>query len=138
MDSLPAEPQGKPKNTGAVSLSLLQGWEGLLEKGEIYPLQYSGLENSSPWGCEESDRTLKMVLTQKKSLKKTKQMNNNKKTVVVTLRESTDSRDKSENPSLQSNAVNTWWRSMLGHSWQSREPEGGFSERCSNRISRGR
>ena len=46
MDSLPAEPQGKPKNTGVGSLSLLQVWEGLLEKGEIYPLQYSGLENS--------------------------------------------------------------------------------------------
>ena len=46
MDSLPAEPQGKPKNTGVGSLSLLQGWGGLLEKGEIYPLQYSGLENS--------------------------------------------------------------------------------------------
>ena len=28
------------------SLSLLQSWEGLLEKGESYPLQYSGLENS--------------------------------------------------------------------------------------------
>ena len=26
MDSLPAEPQGKPKNTGVGSLSLLQGY----------------------------------------------------------------------------------------------------------------
>jgi len=36
MDSLPSEPQGKPKNTGVGSLSLLQG---------IFPTQQS---NKSP------------------------------------------------------------------------------------------
>ena len=35
--------------------------------------------------------------------------NNNKKTVVLTLGESTDSRDSSVNPSLQGNAVNVWF-----------------------------
>ena len=49
-DSLPAEPQGKPKNTGVGSLSLLQGifltqesnW-GLLHCREIlYQLSYEG------------------------------------------------------------------------------------------------
>ena len=36
------------------------GWEGSLEKGKSYPLQYSGLENYmdySPCGCKESDTT---------------------------------------------------------------------------------
>ena len=50
MDSLPAGPQGKPKNTGVVSLSLLQGifpiqesnW-GLLHCRQIlYQLSYQG------------------------------------------------------------------------------------------------
>ena len=50
VDSLPAEPQGKPKNTGVGSLSLLQGifptqelnW-GLLHRGCIlYQLSYEG------------------------------------------------------------------------------------------------
>ena len=36
-DSLPTEPQGKPKNTGVVSLSL--------GEGNGTPLQYSCLEN---------------------------------------------------------------------------------------------
>ena len=49
-DSLPAEPQGKPKNTGVGSLSLLQGifltqelnW-GLLHCRQIlYPLSHQG------------------------------------------------------------------------------------------------
>ena len=45
-DSLPAEPQGKPKNTGAGSLSLLQ-WifltQGLLHcKQILYQLSYQG------------------------------------------------------------------------------------------------
>ena len=49
-DSLPAEPQGKPKNTGVGSLSLLQGifptqelnWD-LLNRGQIlYQLSYQG------------------------------------------------------------------------------------------------
>ena len=45
VDSLPAEPQGKPKNTGVGGLSL--------------PLHYSGLENSmdSPWGHKDLDTT---------------------------------------------------------------------------------
>ena len=40
VDSLPAEPQGKPKNTGLGSLTLLQ-W--------IFP----GLANESPWDNPE-------------------------------------------------------------------------------------
>ena len=50
-DSLPAEPQGKPKNTGVVSLSLLQGIfptqesnHGLLHCRRIlYQLSYQGV-----------------------------------------------------------------------------------------------
>ena len=53
--SLPAEPQGKPKNTGAGSLSLLQGIfltqesnRGFLHSRWIlYQLSYQG----SPWSC---------------------------------------------------------------------------------------
>ena len=53
-DSLPAEPPGKPKNTGVGSLSLLQ-WifltqesnQGLLHCRQIfYPLSYQGIPNS--------------------------------------------------------------------------------------------
>ena len=55
VDSLPAEPQGKPKNTWVGSLSLPQGVfltqglnQGLLHcrRKKGYPLQYSGLEIS--------------------------------------------------------------------------------------------
>ena len=50
VDSLPAEPQGKPKNTGVGSLSLLQGIfptqelnQGLLHCRQIlYQLSYQG------------------------------------------------------------------------------------------------
>ena len=50
LDSLPAEPQGKPENTGLVSLSLLQGIfptqeskQGLLYCRQIlYQLSYQG------------------------------------------------------------------------------------------------
>ena len=52
-DSLPAEPQGKPKNTGVGSLSLLQGIfptqelnRGLLHcRWILYQLSYEGLEH---------------------------------------------------------------------------------------------
>ena len=54
-DSLPAEPQGKPKNTGVGSLSLLQGIfptqesnQGLLRCRQIlYQLSYKGLLNQA-------------------------------------------------------------------------------------------
>ena len=57
-DSLPAEPQGKPKNTGVGSLSLLQGIfpnqesnQGLLHyRWILYQLNYQG----SPGEMEES------------------------------------------------------------------------------------
>ena len=53
VDSLPAEPQGKPKNTGVCSLSLLQGifptqelnWGLLHSKWILYQLSY---EESPP------------------------------------------------------------------------------------------
>ena len=55
-DSLPAEPQGKPKNTGVGSISLLQGIfptqesnQGLLHCRQIlYQLSYLG-SPSSTW-----------------------------------------------------------------------------------------
>ena len=86
VNSLPAEPQGKPKNTG-VSLSLLQwifltqelnwdllhcrqilyqlSYQGSPGEGNGNPHQYSCLENSmdreawgyNPWGGKESDTT---------------------------------------------------------------------------------
>ena len=47
-DSLPAEPQGKPKNTEVGSLSLLQEIFG---EGNGKPLQYSCLENPMDGGA---------------------------------------------------------------------------------------
>ena len=42
------------------------GWEDPLEKGKDYPLQYSGLENStdcdSPWHLKESATTERLSL----------------------------------------------------------------------------
>ena len=56
-DSLPAEPQGKPKNTGVVSLSLLQGIfptqesnHGLLHcRRIIYQLSHKGIPRILEW-----------------------------------------------------------------------------------------
>ena len=83
-DSLPAEPQGKPKNTGVGSLSflqwifLIQEWNhGLLHCRQIlYQLSYQGspilpgephgqrsLAGYSPWGCKESDATEQLIHT---------------------------------------------------------------------------
>ena len=58
-DSLPAEPQGKPKNTGIGSLSLLQGTfptqelnQGLLHCRQIlYQLSYQGSPVDSLYAC---------------------------------------------------------------------------------------
>ena len=57
-DSLPAEPQGKPKNTGAGSLSLLQwiltqeSYQGILCCRQIlYQLSYEGSPNWSGLPC---------------------------------------------------------------------------------------
>ena len=69
VDSLPAEPQGKPKNTGVSSLSLLQ-WifltqesnRGLLHcRQTLYQLSYQG----SPWYSRKGkiiERGIKSVL----------------------------------------------------------------------------
>ena len=83
-DSLPAEPQGKPKNTGVGSPSLLQGIfptqesnRGLLHCRRIlYLLSYQGspilpgephgqrsLVEYSPWGRRESDTTERLTHT---------------------------------------------------------------------------
>ena len=58
-DSLPAEPQGKPKNTGVGSLSLLQrifltkeSNQGLLHCRQIlYQLSYKGRPRILEWGA---------------------------------------------------------------------------------------
>ena len=86
-DSLPAKPQGKPKNTEVGSLSLLQ-WisptqgsnQGLLHCRRIlYQLSYEGRREwldtpvlwpgefhglYSPWGHKESDMTKRLSLSQ--------------------------------------------------------------------------
>ena len=83
-DSLPTEPQGKPKNTGVGSLFFLQWifltqeWNrGLLHCRQIlYKLSYQGssvlpgephgqrsLMGYSPWGCKESDTTEQLTHT---------------------------------------------------------------------------
>ena len=83
-DSLPAEPQGKPKNTGVGSLSLLQGIfptqesnRGLLhcrqilyllsyQDSPIFPGELHGqrrLAEYSPWGRKESDTTERLTHT---------------------------------------------------------------------------
>ena len=60
MDSLPAEPQRKPKNTGVGSLSLLQWISSLLDDNQYFR---NSLENSQegdiqyhprPFGCENT------------------------------------------------------------------------------------
>ena len=56
-DSLPAEPQGKPKNTGVGSLSLLQwifltqelNWDLLHCRQILYKLSYQGSPSGSGW-----------------------------------------------------------------------------------------
>ena len=50
-DSLPAEPQGKPKNSGVGSLSLLQRIFPTHGEGHGTPLQYSCLENPMDGGA---------------------------------------------------------------------------------------
>ena len=58
-DSLPAEPQGKPKNTGVGSLSLLQGilptqepnWDLLHCRQILYQLSYKEAMNWAPFLC---------------------------------------------------------------------------------------
>ena len=60
VDSLPAEPQGKPKNTGVGILSLLQGIfltqelnQGLLHCRQIlYQLSYQGSPSIYFWNIE--------------------------------------------------------------------------------------
>ena len=69
VDSLPAEPQGKPKNTGVGSLSLLQGIfltqelnQGLLYCRQIpYQLSYQG---SPKEVCDAGNWTLQNVKSQ--------------------------------------------------------------------------
>ena len=71
-DSLPAEPQGKPKNTGVGSLSLLQGIfltqesnRGLLHCSWIlYQLSYQGspIAAEKPLGSPASDGPASAVL----------------------------------------------------------------------------
>ena len=39
------------------------GWEDSPGEGKGYPLQYPGLENSSPWGCKELDTTERLSLS---------------------------------------------------------------------------
>ena len=71
-DSLPAEPQGKPKNTGVGSLFLLQGifltqelnW-GLLHFRQIlYQLSYQG----SPWQTQRAYQKEETSLYQQRSV----------------------------------------------------------------------
>ena len=67
-DSLPAEPQGKPKNTGVSSFSLLQGIfltqelnRGLLHCRQIlYQLSYQTSPNSLNWALEGSGLHLRV------------------------------------------------------------------------------
>ena len=64
VNSLPAEPQGKPKNTGVGSLSLLQQIsltqelnQGVLHcRGILYQLIYEGSLGSSPGGSKIKTR----------------------------------------------------------------------------------
>ena len=46
------------KNPPAIQETLVQflGWEDLLEKGQSYPLQYSGLENSMDYYSPRGSR----------------------------------------------------------------------------------
>ena len=52
------------KNLPAMSETWVRslGWEDPLGEGKGSPLQYSGLENSMPWGRNESDATEQLSL----------------------------------------------------------------------------
>ena len=56
---------GKESACNVGNLGLTPGLERSPEKGKGYPLQYSGLENStySPWGRKESDTTEQLSLS---------------------------------------------------------------------------
>ena len=57
----PGGSAGKELACSAGQLGSISGLGGFLGEGNGYPLQYSGLENStdcvSPWGCKELDMT---------------------------------------------------------------------------------
>ena len=61
MRGFPGGSAGKEPACDAGDLGLIPGLGRSPGEGKGYPLQYSGLENStdsiSPWHCEESDTT---------------------------------------------------------------------------------
>ena len=60
----PGGSDGKETACSVGDLGSIPGLGRSPGKGERYPLQYSGLENSmdSPWGCKESDTTEQLSL----------------------------------------------------------------------------
>ena len=53
---------GKESAYNAGDLGLIPGLGRSPGEGKGYPLQYSGLENYSPWGCKELDTTERLSL----------------------------------------------------------------------------
>ena len=62
----PDSPVGKESACNVGDPGLILGWGRSSGEGNGYPLQYSGLENStdfSPWGRKESDTTERLPLS---------------------------------------------------------------------------
>ena len=63
---LPCGSAGKESTCNEGDLSLIPGLERSPGERKGYLLQYSGLDNSldySPWGCKESDTTVRLSLS---------------------------------------------------------------------------
>ena len=58
----PCSSAGKESACNVGDLGLMPGLGRSPGEGKGYPLQYSGLENYSPWGCKESDTTEQLSL----------------------------------------------------------------------------
>ena len=62
IEGFPCGSARKESACNAEDLSLIPGLGRYPGEGKGYPLQYSGLENYSPWGCKELDTTERLSL----------------------------------------------------------------------------
>ena len=122
VDSLPAEPQGKPKNTGVGSLSLLQRIfptqelnQGLLHCSQIlYQLSYEGMRKSKRKQKVNKTDKLLATLTQKGQRTQANKLRNKKEV-------STDT------PEIQ-NTVREYYERLYANKFNSPEKRDKFLE----------
>ena len=62
IEGFPYGSAGKESSCSVGDLNLIPGLGRSPGEGKGYPLQYSGLENYSPWGCKELDTTERLSL----------------------------------------------------------------------------